>query len=1211
MWIQSACSHLFVRRVLPLAGVLLTATGAWAAPIIDIVISEIMYHPPGDGMAGEYIEITNRGSVAVDLTGWRIDDGIRFSFAPGTIMPAGSRRVIAKDPVAAAAMYKITGVLGPFDGRLDNGGERIEIRDQNDGLVNEVKYDDKAPWPSGGDGDGRSIELINLSKNNNAGQHWKPSSRLLGSPGAANSPADPPVTVVINEFLANSSDKDWVELYNYGNSPVDLNGFYLTDNPTNPTKARISASWSAGTTIIQPKGYWLSHEGDWATFKLSSTGEQIYLVGADGVSWIDGRDFGNQPIENASEGRFPDAGGRWYKFITPTAGAANVAPPPRGVVINEIMYHPAGTANPGAEYVELRNTTSFAINMQGWKLTHGIEFTFPAGVTLPGNGYLVIAAEPALVQARYGISGVLGPYTGKLSNDTNEIELEDELGNRVAFVEYRQEGQWPTAPDGTGPSLELATLAMSAQLPGAWRASSGSGTPGAPNSQSVANPPASISEVIHAPLVPNSGQQVTVTARVGAGSLTAVKLYYKRDEDASFQNVSMFDDGLHGDSRAGDGVYGGQLPAFADKTTVEFYIDASATGGNARFPASSPSVTCLYAVESTAPSTNLTIFRFVLTEENWNSLKNDPNNDAQRDGTFIVGDRVFYNCGIRFRSGARGGPKYSYKVHLPAGYRYYDSDIFNLNFEKNDATHLKNKVLNHFLGYMGLPDARTEFVHLRRHVRGSSNTYAGVHLFTEAHDKDYLDNHFPGDSNGNMYKAIAAYVTSISGVNVAWGGVREWYEKETNTAQNDWSDLDGLYNVLRPSSPNATYEASVQARVDVWNWANSYAVLAVGCLIDTPWHVHNQNYRLYRRPSDNRFIHILYDFDDGYWSTMYDNAGPTATVYQDVSRFFSRVPFKREHLHGIWRAVNLSSGVYRENRISSEVYYYHKLIYDDVAADPYSGIGNSSRWSAFTNGVNQWNTWLAARNGLLRGSLPSATLAITTNNGQPFTTASPSVTLEGNAPISAAQLEIFGSQTGVEWLTETKWRKSFTLVNQFNKVFVRALDDAGQETQSVSIEITYSGGIPNNVDFTTGPLPSQLPYVVQFADISTAPNITSRSWDFGDNTTGSGVNPVHTYALWGTYQVKLTVQAPGGPFSITKPIVVGQPIAGDFDRDGDLDLSDFGRFQSCLSGPGINQPNPACDPARFDDDGDVDLDDLAVFLSCMMGSNVPADPNCR
>lgn len=78
--------------------------------------------------------------------------------------------------------------------------------------------------------------------------------------------------------------------------------------------------------------------------------------------------------------------------------------------------------------------------------------------------------------------------------------------------------------------------------------------------------------------------------------------------------------------------------------------------------------------------------------------------------------------------------------------------------------------------------------------------------------------------------------------------------------------------------------------------------------------------------------------------------------------------------------------------------------------------------------------------------------------------------------------------------------------------------------------------------------------------------------------------------------------------------LVGPPpepdVPGDFDCDRDVDQENFGRFQTCFSGPGIVQEAPPCLGARLDEDEDVDQDDFAIFQDCMSGANITADPDC-
>ncbi len=93
-------------------------------------------------------------------------------------------------------------------------------------------------------------------------------------------------------------------------------------------------------------------------------------------------------------------------------------------------------------------------------------------------------------------------------------------------------------------------------------------------------------------------------------------------------------------------------------------------------------------------------------------------------------------------------------------------------------------------------------------------------------------------------------------------------------------------------------------------------------------------------------------------------------------------------------------------------------------------------------------------------------------------------------------------------------------------------------------------------------------------------------------------------AAWDMYGVirgnTVAIAAPPPPPSVSP----------DMDGDGDVDLTDFGLFQVCYTGPGVEQSLQACLPARLDPDVDVDLDDYGIFQACLTGTNVPADPDC-
>lgn len=75
--------------------------------------------------------------------------------------------------------------------------------------------------------------------------------------------------------------------------------------------------------------------------------------------------------------------------------------------------------------------------------------------------------------------------------------------------------------------------------------------------------------------------------------------------------------------------------------------------------------------------------------------------------------------------------------------------------------------------------------------------------------------------------------------------------------------------------------------------------------------------------------------------------------------------------------------------------------------------------------------------------------------------------------------------------------------------------------------------------------------------------------------------------------------------TITAPVIA----VADLDGDGDVDQTDFGKFQACYTSPGV-QTTPACIVARLDGDEDVDVDDFGVFQRCFSGPDITADPNC-
>ncbi|MGK0185478.1 MAG: hypothetical protein ACI9R3_001256 [Verrucomicrobiales bacterium] len=120
----------------------------------------------------EWIELFNRGTVAVDLSDWSLENGVEFIFPAGTTLNAGGYLVVADDAAALSSKYPALNIAGSFMGGLSNKGERITLRDASGNPADEVEYADSGRWPTYPDGGGSSLELIEATADNTKPETW-------------------------------------------------------------------------------------------------------------------------------------------------------------------------------------------------------------------------------------------------------------------------------------------------------------------------------------------------------------------------------------------------------------------------------------------------------------------------------------------------------------------------------------------------------------------------------------------------------------------------------------------------------------------------------------------------------------------------------------------------------------------------------------------------------------------------------------------------------------------------------------------------------------------------------------------------------------------------------------------------------------------------------------------------------------------------------
>jgi hypothetical protein len=157
-----------------------------------VVIEEIMYHPPFGGQ--EYLTLRNASGSTVPLydpanpsNTWKVT-GIDFTFPPGVELTVGDSLLLIRDKITPALFRSIYSVpasveIFAYSGELNNGAETLVVKkpgtpETQTGYVpmitvDQVKYNDSAPWPVAADGLGKALGRINSASYANDVANWQ------------------------------------------------------------------------------------------------------------------------------------------------------------------------------------------------------------------------------------------------------------------------------------------------------------------------------------------------------------------------------------------------------------------------------------------------------------------------------------------------------------------------------------------------------------------------------------------------------------------------------------------------------------------------------------------------------------------------------------------------------------------------------------------------------------------------------------------------------------------------------------------------------------------------------------------------------------------------------------------------------------------------------------------------------------------------------
>ncbi len=233
------------------------------------------------------------------------------------------------------------------------------------------------------------------------------------------------------------------------------------------------------------------------------------------------------------------------------------------------------------------------------------------------------------------------------------------------------------------------------------------------------------------------------------------------------------------------------------------------------------------------------------------------------------------NVGFRLRGNtSRFAAKKSFKVSMNSfvqGQKWLGLEKLNLNGEHNDPSILRSFLSASLLRDQNVISFRNSYVRL--YVNGE---YKGLYYNAEHIDENFITLRFPGDDNGNLYKANWGADMTYQGTGQA--AYVPYYELKTNTAAYDYSGLISFLNTLNTCS-DADFPCVIQQILDVDLYLRTLVIEVLAGHWDG--HSYNKNnFYLYQRPSDGRFVFIEYDMDNTFGIDWMGINWATRNIYQ-------------------------------------------------------------------------------------------------------------------------------------------------------------------------------------------------------------------------------------------------------------------------------------------------------------------------------------------
>jgi hypothetical protein len=592
------------------------------------------------------------------------------------------------------------------------------------------------------------------------------------------------------------------------------------------------------------------------------------------------------------------------------------------------------------------------------------------------------------------------------------------------------------------------------------------GTPGAPNTQLVANGGPTFAELSQSPALPEAGTSVTLRVKAeDPNSVASVVIKWRKDGDPTFSTAPMTLTGDH---------YSGEIPGQLPGTVGQFYIEATdGLGAASFFPVEGPASRALVkwndGIEPTTAGHGFRILMLGADSDFLHLNTNVMSNDAIPCTVIYRESEVFYNTTVRLKSSERGrlaDVRVGFVIDFDPLHRFrgvHESMSLDRSGYGRGTTGngygLSDIVTWHFFNRAGgIPSMYNDIAYL---IAPRSQHNGSAQLVMAEFNDAWLDSQFSDGAGSPVFKYELIYfpTTTVGGgpeglkipqpddvrgielesLNTTDKEAFRWNFLIGNARRNDdYSGMLELNQTYRLSG--APFNAAIGNAVDVDQWLRAAAALSLAGIGDNyissagAWH----NLKLYAR-ADGRVLYLPWDID---FQTQPANAA--LIINPDISRITSVSPANQrlfyQHLQDL---MNTS---FNTEYLTTWVNHYQTL------------NTSGGNWPEILTYVTDRSNFVLSQ---INGLYPPVEFAITTNGGNDFSSAGPNVTLTGTGwlDVRTIQIEASGLVLDVTWTSGNTWSVNVPIGPGANSITLLAYDYQGNIVAGDVITITGTGTV--------------------------------------------------------------------------------------------------------------------------------------------------------